>query len=146
MSFCRSFSGSALNFRPTVLLVEDDNYVRAAVWTLLKYSDFDVTVAGSGAEGFKLAGSLSPDIVVLDADLPEMTGLEICSRLKADRGTSNLPVVFLSAHNELAQQAFELGAEAFLVKRNDFGRLADCLVHILATRAINQPPQSRPRQ
>ena len=131
-------SGSAPNAKPTVLLVEDDNYVSAAIWTLLKYSDYDVTIAESGAEGLKLAQSLSPDIVILDVNLPDLNGLEICRRLKADPGTAELPVVFFSGQSERAEEALKLGAEAFLVKPNDIIRLPDCLGQILASRATAQ--------
>jgi CheY-like chemotaxis protein len=134
-------SAPAPNAMPTVLLVEDDNYVSAAIWTLLKYSNFDVTIAETGTEGLKLVGTLSPHIIILDVNLPDINGLEICRRLKADPATSHLPVVFLSARIEFAQEAIAVGAEIFLAKPNDVSRLADTLSQILASRAAAQTPQ-----
>src|SRR5215469_17979726 len=93
--------GSASNVKPTVLIVEDDNYVSAAMWALLTNSNFDVAVTANGAEGLKLAQALSPDIIVLDVNLPGMNGLEICRHLKADLNTSDVPVVFLSGQSQL---------------------------------------------
>lgn len=133
---------SSANVKSTVLLVEDDNYVSAAVWTLLKHSDFEVTVAASGGEGFKLARTLEPDIVVLDVDLPEMNGLEICRRLKADPDTAFLPVIFFSGQTHLVQKGLGLGAEAFLLKPTDIGKIPGCLRQILDSRASAQAPQN----
>ena len=137
-----SIGSPPLNVKSTVLLVEDDNYVSAAIWTLLKYANFEVTIAASGAEGLKLARSLTPDIVVLDVDLPEMNGLEICRHLKADPGTASLPVIFFSGQSHAAQQALDLGAEAFLFKPKDIGQIPDRLRKILDSRAIAQMPQN----
>lgn len=134
--------GSAPNAKPTVLVVEDNNYVSAAIWTILNDFNFDVAVTASGAQGLKLAQMLSPDIVVLDVNLPEMNGLEICRHLKADRGTSNLPVVFFSAESHHAKKAMNLGAEAFLVKPYDICQLPNCLSQILAARASAQTLQN----
>ncbi|HEX3626906.1 MAG TPA: response regulator [Verrucomicrobiae bacterium] len=136
-----SETGSTPKAKATVLLVEDDNYVSASIWTLLKYSNFDVAVADSGADGFRLAQSLSPDIVLLDVNLPDMDGLEICRRLKADPATSDIPVVFFSGHGQFAHKALDLGAEAFLTKPNEIVRLADTLTQILTSRATTQIPE-----
>lgn len=130
------------NLKFTVLLVEDDNYVTAAIWTVLKESNFDVAIAASGAEGLKLAKMLSPDVVILDVNLPEMNGLEICRQLKGDSGTCDLPVVFLSAENDQERKAIALGAEAFLVKPLGIGQLPNCLSQILASRDIARLPQA----
>lgn len=135
-------SPSAPNIKPTVLLVEDDNYVSATIWTLLKHSDFDVAVAECGVDGFKLARTLTPDIVVLDVNLPDMNGLEICRRLKADPGTSAIPIVFLSGRSEYAQTALDLGGEEFLVKPLGICQLPKCLSQILAKRAAAQNHES----
>lgn len=131
-------AASAPDVKPTVLVVEDDNYVSATIWALLKESNFDVAVAASGADGFKLACTLVPDIIVLDVDLPGMNGLEICRRLKADSCTSGIPIVFLSGQSQLAGQGLALGAEAFLVKPLGICQLPDRLRQILADRASAQ--------
>src|SRR5579863_6960472 len=84
--------------KPTILVVNADNYVSAIIWTLLKNFDFDIVSETSGPAGLQLARSLSPDVVVLDVNLPDLNGLEICRRLKADPATRALPVVFCSSH------------------------------------------------
>lgn len=135
-------SASTPNVKHTVLVVEDDNYVSAAIWTLLKYSDFDVAVATCGVDGLKLAQTLTPDIVVLDVNLPDITGLEICRRLKADPSTSDIPIVFLSGRSEYAQTALNLGGEEFLVKPMGITQLPKCLGRILANKALVKIQQS----
>jgi CheY-like chemotaxis protein len=120
------------NTKPIVLLVEDDHYVSAYIWTLLNQCNFEVVSVTSGAEGLKLAQRLAPDVVVLDVDLPEMSGLEVCRRLKSDPKTSGIPVVFFSGYDEFAEAACDLGAEAFCVKPGDVCRLVDCLCEIIS--------------
>ena len=126
--------------KPSVLLVEDDNYVTAILWMLLKRSGFHVTTAVTGTEGLQLARNGSLDIIVLDVDLPGMSGLDVCRELKAAATTADLPVVFFSGQGNLAGEAFELGAEAFLIKPTDVCRLVDCLHQILNVHPTNESP------
>src|SRR5690348_2220921 len=72
------------NRKPTVLLAEDDASVSAMICLILKNQDFEVRAAESGLEALRLAHSWKPDIIILDINLPEMSGLEICRTLKAD--------------------------------------------------------------
>ncbi len=112
---------------PTVLLVEDDPDVSAIMSLLLTDGGFEVSTAWSGPEGLSRARNFAPDIVVLDVNLPGMNGLEICRQLKASPETCGLPVVFCSGERDLAGEAVNLGAAAFLTKPDDILKLADCL-------------------
>ncbi len=118
--------------KPTVLVVENDPYVSAILWTLLTHFNFKVVSETSGPVGRQLAGSLSLDAVVLDVDLPGMNGLEICRQLKADPDTQALPVVICSGHYYLADEALELGAAAFLYMPGEIIKLPACLTKILS--------------
>jgi CheY-like chemotaxis protein len=120
--------------KPTVLVVENDPYISAILWTLLNHFNFQIVSETSGPVGRELARSLSPDAVVLDVDLPGMNGLEICRQLKADPQTRALPVVFCSGQGYLADEALEVGAAAFLKMPGEIIKLPDCLNKILSVR------------
>lgn len=123
--------GPAKN-KPTVLVVQNDPYVSALLWTLLNESGFQVVCETSGPVGCKLAKSISPDAVVLDVNLPGINGLEVCRQLKAGVETSLMPVVFCSRQQYLADEAMELGAAAFLAMPGEIIKLPRCLLAILS--------------
>jgi CheY-like chemotaxis protein len=129
--------------KPTVLVVENDPYISAILWTLLTHFNFKVVSETSGPVGRQLARSLSPDAVVLDVDLPRMNGLEICRQLKADPQTRALPVVFCSEQGYLADEAVEVGAAAFLKMPGEIVKLPDCLSKILFARPSPYCPKTR---
>src|SRR6516225_9535090 len=111
--------------KPTVLVVEDNPYVSAVLWTLLSRFNFEVISETSAPAGRQLARSLRLDAVVLDVNLPGINGLEICRQLKADPETRALPVIFFSSQQYLADEAMEVGAAAFLTKPGEVIKLPD---------------------
>jgi len=103
--------------RKTVLLVDDNRTHQYSLGKHLEESGFDVLHAHSGSEAMDLATSKRPDAVLLDINLPDTTGFDICRQLKSDPNTESIPVVFHSATHEtqLARsQAADLGAISFL--------------------------------
>jgi two-component system OmpR family response regulator len=77
-----------------VLVVDDEPYITDLVGMALRYEGYDVTVAANGREALSRATERRPDIVVLDIALPDLTGLDVCERL---RYQADLPIVFLTA-------------------------------------------------
>ncbi|MCI0350352.1 MAG: response regulator transcription factor, partial [Acidobacteriales bacterium] len=77
-----------------------------------------VQTASDGAAGLEAARKSRPDLILLDLMLPEMAGNEICKKLKADRSTEGIPVIFLTARsNEIDKMiGFELGADDYITK------------------------------
>ena len=118
--------------KPTVLVAEDDPDVSAMICAILKTYDFEVKATESGVEALRLARKWLPDAVVLDINLPEMSGLEICRELKADLKTCAMPVVFCSGEGNLAAEAMALGAVAFLEKPEGILKLGPRLREILS--------------
>ena len=103
---------------PRVLVVDDDARVRRFLTTALGAAGFAVTATGDGAEGLRLAGS-RPDLIVLDVELPDLSGREVCRRLKAAEETATIPVLMLSGvFTDVADrsQALEDGSDAYLIK------------------------------
>ena len=80
-----------------VLVVDDEAYITDLVGMALRYEGFDVAVAASGREALSRAGEFRPDLLVLDVMLPDVDGIEVCSRLRRDG--IQAPVVFLTARD-----------------------------------------------
>jgi two-component system, OmpR family, response regulator len=79
-----------------ILVVDDEAYITDLVRMALRYEGFEVATAATGQEALTVAGAFRPDLVVLDIMLPDMEGLEVCRRLRAD---AEVPVVFLTARD-----------------------------------------------
>src|SRR5438093_10398097 len=103
---------------PRVLVVEEGARVRQSRTTALGAGGFAVTATGTGEEGLRLAAA-RPDLVVLDVDLPDLAGREVCRRLKVAEETAIIPVLMLSGvFTDVADrsQALEDGSDAYLIK------------------------------
>ena len=104
--------------RSNVLIVDDITRNLQVVGTILRQAGYAVTPATSGAEALEGVREQSPDLILLDLMMPEMDGLEVCRRLKADPATRSIPVIFLTASNEMEHlvQGFEVGAVDYVTK------------------------------
>ena len=102
----------------TILFVDDDEANRRMLCWLFRNEGFAVMEAGTGAEALRLA-SAKPDLVVLDVNLPDLNGFEVCRRLKADPATASTPVLHVSAvyiNSGDRSEGLESGADGYLVK------------------------------
>lgn len=106
--------------RPTVLAVDDTPDNLSLLSDILK-EDYRVLAAKSGEKALQLALTKAPDVVLLDVQMPEMDGWEVCRKLKKDPATRDIPVIFLSAAHGVAEanRGRELGAFDFLAKPID---------------------------
>lgn len=104
--------------RPLVLVVEDNPHDWEIYGKILWYNGFDVLYAAEGSRGLRLCAEHSPDLVLLDVGLPDMTGLELCEALRADPRTEAIPVMILSARprEEYEAQAAAAGCVKYLEK------------------------------
>ncbi len=98
-----------------ILIVDDDPQIRDVLRIALRQAGHTTTEAGDGAEGLAKARGARADLVVLDIGLPEMDGLELCRRLRAERDT---PVLFLTARDDEIDRVlgFELGGDDYVTK------------------------------
>ena len=80
-----------------ILAVDDDATVLHSVRRVLEKAGFTVTVASNGREALALIARQRPDLVVLDIIMPEMDGLEVCRRIRADPFIARLPILFLTS-------------------------------------------------
>ena len=104
-----------------VLLAEDDPDIRRVARLALRRAGFEVTVANTGVEALAHVVEARPDLILLDWMMPDMDGLETCTRLKADPATKDIPVIFLTARSQESEisQGLALGAIGYVTKPFD---------------------------
>jgi diguanylate cyclase (GGDEF)-like protein len=100
------------------LLIVDDQVINVQVLHSAFSADFQVFMATSGAKALEACAKQLPDLVLLDVMMPEMDGYEVCRRLKADPLTADIPVIFVTAHNDDDSEArgLDVGAVDFISK------------------------------
>ncbi|MGB8933065.1 MAG: response regulator [Anaeromyxobacteraceae bacterium] len=103
---------------PAILIVEDERDVQTLLDFNLKAEGFETLRASNGEEALGWLRARVPDVVLLDLMLPDLPGMEICRRLKADPRTADVPVVVLSARGEEVDRivGFELGVDDYVQK------------------------------
>lgn len=118
-----------------VLLVEDNDGIRSMLDERLA-SSFLITTASNGREALEILAKKSVDVVVTDIMMPEMDGLELCRQIKANPELSHIPVVFITAKNDLDSKVkgLQLGAEAYIEKPFSIKYLREMIVTLLENR------------
>jgi two-component system phosphate regulon response regulator PhoB len=102
----------------TVLLIEDDLFIRDLYQRQLTLGGFQVEAAATATEGIQKAGQMHMDIILLDIMLPDMNGIDVLKKLQENETTRNFPVIMLSnmAQDDIMNQAKSLGAKKYLIK------------------------------
>ena len=100
---------------PHILVIDDEPQILRAIRTILTEKGFKVTTASRGEEGLTLAAANEPDIVILDLGLPDMDGVEVCTRL---REWTLCPIIILSVRDSERDKvaALDMGADDYLTK------------------------------
>ena len=101
-----------------VLIVDDEKDLRSLLDFNLKQAGYRTVHAANGNEALARAASHMPDLILLDLNLPDLPGTEVCRRLKADPTTHEIPILMLTARGAEADRiaGFELGAEDYIAK------------------------------
>lgn len=101
-----------------ILIVEDEETLRSVLQEKLTRSKYDVFVAKDGVEGFTMAKSKKPDLILLDLVMPKRDGFEVLTMLKDEDDLKNIPVIILSnlEEDENLKKALKLGADDYFVK------------------------------
>lgn len=112
-----------------VLLVEDDKKISMALSRRLRSVGYKVSLAGKATTALNYAANNSPDVILLDVNLPGADGLSIAARLQAIKQTSLIPIIIITASKAigLREQAEALGVAAFLEKPFDSAQLIDAV-------------------
>ena len=108
-----------------VLIVDDDDDIREPFARIIKSWDLHAYTAKNGKEAIDMANKKNPDIVLLDIDLPDISGFEVCKIIKSGSSTKNIPVIMLSAMGKgsIVDEGFQCGADAYIIKDVDFALL-----------------------
>jgi len=131
--------------RPTILVVDDTEGQRYAVAYILRRAGFNVLEAATGEECLRLIAR-RPDLVVLDVNLPDVDGFEVCRRIKSDAATVHIPVLHLSATFVTAEykvQGLEGGADGYLTQQVEPEEL---IANVKALLRIKQAEEEARRQ
>jgi CheY-like chemotaxis protein len=107
--------------RPTVLCIDDDRLLLSLCCDALEREGYRAIIATDGPSGIETAKAARPDVILLDVVMPEMDGLEVCSRLRAIHEFQKTPIILLTALNDLKLDAKGLAAGATLTLRKPFG-------------------------
>lgn len=101
-----------------ILIVEDDDFLLQMYAAKLELENFTVYSATTGTQGLKIAQKESPDLILLDLNLPEMDGFTVLKYLKDDQANKDIPVLVLTnfSQKENIDRCLDLGAEDYLIK------------------------------
>lgn len=121
----------------TALIVEDHPDQAEMVARLLRLHDYVPILAETGESGLEMARRFAPDIVLLDLMLPDISGFDVCRRLRCDRATMLTPVVMLTAlgDSENRLRGFRVGANAYVTKPYGMQELFDAITAARTWRA-----------
>ncbi len=131
---------------PLLLTVEDDEDLADVLRYNLTREGFEVEHAPTGAAALDAVAARPPDLVILDVMLPDLSGFEVCRRLRAAPGTQTVPILMLTARGEELDRVvgFEAGADDYVVKPFSVRELA-LRVRALLRRAAPAPPDAAPQ-
>jgi DNA-binding response OmpR family regulator len=126
--------------RERVLVVDDQAQVRALCLRALTGEGYQVSLARDGADALNRAEQDAPNLVIIDVVMPGMDGVELCRRLRAASGLSGVPILFLTAKQDIIDKAvgFAVGGDDYLTKPFDVREL------LMRARALlRRPPLSQ---
>lgn len=108
-----------------ILIVEDDLDVADMLNAYFRVQGYDVFTVNWGEDGIRAAVTARPDLIILDIRLPDIDGYEVARRLRGDRKTSNIPIIFLTEKRDRSDrlQGLELGADDYITKPFDVQEL-----------------------
>ncbi len=117
-----------------VLLADDEEDIKAVVQLFLESKGYEVITAFDGLSAIDMAQAEKPDLILLDVMMPVVNGYEVCTRLKADEATRDIPIVMLSAmaQSESVDKGLSAGAVDYIVKPFDPARLEEVVRRILS--------------
>ena len=126
--------------RTTILVADDHAIVKEGLVGLLKEHDFDVVGAvGDGQELLDAARRLRPDVIVTDISMPGLNGLDVLTRLKADRVESKVIVLTMHQDADLATRATRAGASGYVLKHSAGDELVTAIRQALQNRVYLTP-------
>ena len=117
-----------------ILVIDDDEAILEIITQSLNTSGFVTLSAQSGKEGLEIAAARKPDAIILDWMMPEMNGNEVLKTLKNDNALKNIPVMMLTAKDEInnISESLTMGAKEYIVKPFDLENMVIRLRNMIA--------------
>jgi DNA-binding response OmpR family regulator len=108
-----------------IFAVDDDTDVLDTLGRVLKFENYDVTLMSSGLEALEALKETLPDLLILDIGMPEITGIEVCRRLRENSQYVTLPILFLTAKGSTEDivSGLDAGADDYVVKPFELSEL-----------------------
>ena len=107
--------------RKTILYIDDDRLLLSLCCDVLEDHGYRTIIATDGPSGIETAKAGRPDLILLDVMMPDMDGYEVCRRLRADPAFREIPIILLTAMQDLRLDAKGQEVGATLTLRKDFG-------------------------
>lgn len=104
--------------KPLIMVVDDITENIKIVGDFLREAGYSIAIADNGVDAISTIISIKPDLVLLDIQMPEMDGYEVCRRLKSEEGTMGIPVIFLTAKSSIDEvvKGFDVGGVDYITK------------------------------
>jgi DNA-binding response OmpR family regulator len=111
--------------KPKILIIEDDLDVAEMLNAYFRVQGYEVFTVNWGEDGVRSCQTVHPDLVILDIRLPDIDGYEVARRLRSDRRTADVPIIFLTEKRDRSDrlQGLELGADDYITKPFDVQEL-----------------------
>lgn len=124
-----------------ILIVEDEAKIARFVELELKHEGYEVQTAGDGIGGLQAAQTWQPDLLVLDLMLPGMSGIEVCRRLRGAEDTASMPILMLTAKDDVSDKVMglDMGADDYMTKPFAIEELLARIRALLKRRAKEAP-------
>ena len=113
------------DIKSKILIIEDDLDVAEMLNAYFRVQGYDVFTVNWGEDGVRSCQTIHPDLVILDIRLPDIDGYEVARRLRGDRRTSEVPIIFLTEKRDRSDrlQGLEIGADDYITKPFDVQEL-----------------------
>jgi DNA-binding response OmpR family regulator len=99
-----------------ILVVDDEQFIRELLAEILLSKGYEVVSASNGREAIQRAALENPHLVILDANMPEMDGIETTRKLRSQRETCSVPIIMVTAFGEARTDALHAGVDDFMAK------------------------------
>lgn len=123
----------------SILVVDDEPALRDLIGQMLEIGGYAVQEARDGEEALDMIDETPPDAVILDVMMPDMDGITVCKKLRANPATAVLPVIMLSGktQREAVAEGLAAGANKYLCKPASFEELMNSLHEVLSAAAVS---------
>ncbi|NKJ50837.1 response regulator [Burkholderia sp. SG-MS1] len=121
---------------PTILLVDNDPDILAALSVAMEWRGYRVRLSGDGKAALEMAGRCLPDLIVTDCSMPEMDGVDLCRRLKSYPALASIPVILVSGQVQPDRKPALWSA--FFQKPVDFGAFESTVGLLLLSRPLRE--------